>query len=106
MTLEKKVTHDGDIKTEVKGNFENGVLNGTGEIIHYDVKGNKWVESKGNFENGVLNGTGEIILYHGNGRKDKEWNGIFNKGKLTEGEIIEYDRDGNVTREEKQGEAK
>ena len=100
MTLEKKVIHDGNVKTEVKGNFENGKLNGEGEIIHYDVKGNKWTECRGNFEDGVLNGTGEVIIYYGNGNMEEEHRGNFKDGFLNDGDLIHYDRDGNVTRRE------
>ena len=102
MTLEEKVFYDTNgnpLIEQISGNFENGVLNGEGQIIIYDMDGKEVLERRGNFENGVLNGEGEIIDYYGNGNIKSEMKGTFKEGILNDGKFIDYDWNGRITLE-------
>ena len=68
--------------------------------IIYDDEGNKKEEHKGTFENGLLNGKGEVIFYYKNGNKEQEQKGIFKNDKLIEGVITSYNKNGTIREKE------
>ena len=66
------------------------------EVIFYHGNGNRRLERRGNFENGRLNGEGEVISHYREGGVLSEWKGTFINDRLIEGEIIRYDRNGEI----------
>ena len=96
--LEEKLFYDTDRNILIKrrGNFEDDKLNGEGEMICFDENRNKLTEYRGRFRDDKLNGEGVFILYYRKGGKLMEAKGIFTDGLLRNGEVTNYNGNGEI----------